>query len=260
MRYRRQIFMLYTLNLHSAVGQLHPGSVGREEVSPLIDVHAIMHSCCIWSTDIEWHPLPPHTHSLPFGEMSKEVWERLGLPVLVTTRNTPICLNEPGAWHLSSRSRAGWDQGVGNETKCSLHSSCYCARYSCQERRAPVPKAPLSSGSCLLPTTFPPFPESGLRCSLHICTCVELLQSCLILCNPTDCGWPGSSVHGILQERILEWVAMLSSRGSSRPRDRTCFSCLAGGFFTAEPPNPCTDLLMARIHVKGENISVSNQW
>ena len=47
MRYRRQIFMLYTLSLHRAVGQLHPGNIGREEVSPLIDVHAIMHSCCI---------------------------------------------------------------------------------------------------------------------------------------------------------------------------------------------------------------------
>ena len=48
----------------------------------------------------------------------------------------------------------------------------------------------------------------------------------------------GSSVHGILQARILEWVAMPSSRGSSSPRDRTlssCGSCIAGRFFTAEP-------------------------
>ena len=41
------------------------------------------------------------------------------------------------------------------------------------------------------------------------------------LCNPMDCSPPGSSVHGILQARILEWVAMPSSRGSSQPRDRT---------------------------------------
>ena len=47
------------------------------------------------------------------------------------------------------------------------------------------------------------------------------LQSCLSLCNTMDCSWPGSSVHGILQERILEWVAMPSSRGSSRTRNRT---------------------------------------
>ena len=50
--------------------------------------------------------------------------------------------------------------------------------------------------------------------------------------------WPGSYVHGILQARILEWVAMPSSRGSSWPRDQTlisCISCIAGVFFTAEP-------------------------
>ena len=55
------------------------------------------------------------------------------------------------------------------------------------------------------------------------------------LCNSTDCSPPGSSVHGILQARILEWVAMSSSRGSSWPRDQTqtlISPALAGGFFT----------------------------
>ena len=47
------------------------------------------------------------------------------------------------------------------------------------------------------------------------------LQSCLILCDLMDCSPPGFSVHGILQARILEWVAVLSSRGSSPPRDQT---------------------------------------
>ena len=51
--------------------------------------------------------------------------------------------------------------------------------------------------------------------------CAKLLQFCLTLCNPIDCSPLGSSVHGILQARILEWVAMPSSRGSSGPRDRT---------------------------------------
>ena len=54
-----------------------------------------------------------------------------------------------------------------------------------------------------------------------------------------DCSPPGSSVHGILQERILEWVAMPSSRGSSHPRNWTWVSgnsCIAGRFFTTEPP------------------------
>ena len=47
-----------------------------------------------------------------------------------------------------------------------------------------------------------------------------------------DCGPPHSSVHGILHARILEWVAMPSSRGSSQPTDQTQVSCIAGGFFT----------------------------
>ena len=49
-------------------------------------------------------------------------------------------------------------------------------------------------------------------------------QSCQTLCNPMDCTPPGSSVHGILQARILDWVAMPSSKGSSHPRDLTQFS------------------------------------
>ena len=57
-------------------------------------------------------------------------------------------------------------------------------------------------------------------------------QSCLALCNPMDCSLTGSSVNGILQARILEWVATSSSRGSSWPRDRTPVSCITGRFFT----------------------------
>ena len=54
--------------------------------------------------------------------------------------------------------------------------------------------------------------------------------------DPMDCSLPGSSVHGILQARILEWVAVFFSRGSSQPRDQTHVSmspALAGGFFTS---------------------------
>ena len=52
-----------------------------------------------------------------------------------------------------------------------------------------------------------------------MCTCAKLLQSCPILCDPMDCSPPGSSVHGIPQTRVLEWVAIPFSRGPSRPRD-----------------------------------------
>ena len=59
----------------------------------------------------------------------------------------------------------------------------------------------------------------------------EVAQLCPILCDPVDCSPPGSSVHGILQARILEWVAISFSRGSSRPRDQTQVSCIAGRCF-----------------------------
>ena len=59
----------------------------------------------------------------------------------------------------------------------------------------------------------------------------EVAQSCPTLCNPMDCGLPGSSTHGIFQARILEWVAVSFSRRSSRPRDRTQISHIAGRRF-----------------------------
>ena len=58
-------------------------------------------------------------------------------------------------------------------------------------------------------------------------------QSCLTLWDPMDCSLPGSSVHGILQGRILEGIAISSSRGSSQHRDHTWVSCMIGKFFTA---------------------------
>ena len=67
-----------------------------------------------------------------------------------------------------------------------------------------------------------------------VCVCVQSLQLCLILCDPMDYRPPRSSVHGILQARILEWVAISFPRGSSRPRNGTRVCCtspaLAGGF------------------------------
>ena len=60
------------------------------------------------------------------------------------------------------------------------------------------------------------------------CVCVKVAQSCPTLCDLMD-----YTVHGILQARVLEWVAFPSSRGSSQPRDRTQVSHIAGGFFTS---------------------------
>ena len=71
--------------------------------------------------------------------------------------------------------------------------------------------------------------------SLHGCVCL-VIQSCPTLCDPMDYSPPGSSVHGILQPRILEWVAISFSRGSSRPRDRIQVSRIVDRRFTV---NPC---------------------
>ena len=63
--------------------------------------------------------------------------------------------------------------------------------------------------------------------------CCRVAQSCWLFCDPMDYSPPGSSVHGISQARILEWVAISSSRVLSWPRDRTYISCAAGRLFTA---------------------------
>ena len=79
-----------------------------------------------------------------------------------------------------------------------------------------------------------PFPtlhqlEGSRRLSLGLSSSVNVLvaQLCLTLCDPVDCSLSGSSVHGILQARILEWVALPFSRAHSRPRNRTRVSCTA---------------------------------
>ena len=71
---------------------------------------------------------------------------------------------------------------------------------------------------------------------VFVCVCA---QSCPMLYDLMDYSPPGSSVHGIFLTRVLDCVAMSSSRRSSQPRKRThifCVSCIVGGFFTAEPP------------------------
>ena len=69
------------------------------------------------------------------------------------------------------------------------------------------------------------------------CACV-CAQSCLTL-RPHGLSLPGSSAHGVFQVRILEWVAIPFSRGSSQTRDQTQISCTAGAFFTREAWPTC---------------------
>ena len=78
----------------------------------------------------------------------------------------------------------------------------------------------------------------GFPSHFRMCVC-SVTQSCLIFCHPMGCSLPGSSVHRIFQTGILEQVAVSYSKGSSQSRDQTrisCISCIAGRFFTIEPP------------------------
>ena len=71
---------------------------------------------------------------------------------------------------------------------------------------------------------------------LPLCSWAKLLHSCPTLCSPMDCSPQGSSVHGILQARIVKWAATPSSRGSSWPRDQTHVSyipCIGRSFTTS---------------------------
>ena len=98
----------------------------------------------------------------------------------------------------------------------------------------------------------PPIPHHPTLLSHHITQhCLSTMKSESVSCSvmsdltpwtdPMDCSPTGSSLHGIFQARILEWVAIPYSKGSSQPRDWIQFSCIAGGFFTIwatrEAPN-----------------------
>ena len=96
------------------------------------------------------------------------------------------------------------------------------------------PNTPQTASSplwCLRTYSSPPHSELSLSLSSEK---VLVTQSCPTLCYPMHCSPPGSSVHGISQARILEWVAISFSRGSSKPRDGTQVSCLTGRLFTTE--------------------------
>ena len=92
------------------------------------------------------------------------------------------------------------------------------------------PKSPVLQEDSLPSETLGK-PWSVIRTQQIMCVCAKPLQGSTF-CDPMDCSLPSSSAHGILQARILEWVAMTSSRGSSQPRDRTQVSRIAGRFFT----------------------------
>ena len=96
-----------------------------------------------------------------------------------------------------------------------------------------------------------------------VCVCVLVTKLCPTLCDPMNCSPPGSSVHGISQARILDWIAIHFPRRSFWPRDQTQVSCTAGRFFTIwatgeAHPSPHQPLSML-FHCSKSNVSQINQ-
>ena len=73
---------------------------------------------------------------------------------------------------------------------------------------------------------YSPYNPYSLLFLIGSLVCAKSLQFCPTLLNPMDCRLPGSSIHGTIQARILEWVAISFSRRSFPPRDQTCVSCI----------------------------------
>ena len=89
---------------------------------------------------------------------------------------------------------------------------------------------------------------------VYVCVCV--LSHVQFFCNPMDCSPSGSSLHGISQARILEWVAISSPRGTSQPRDWThvsCISCMQVSSFTTKPVFFLLQMKMSLFHKISQN-------
>ena len=123
------------------------------------------------------------------------------------------------------------------------------------------------------------YPIYTPRLNTKFCTCKEtsaassvaekrreVAQSCLTLCNPRNCSLPGSSVHRIFQARIVEWVTISFSRGSSQPRGRMQVSCIAGwarGKLKTTwmfPVRELWQLIMAYLMECFATIEIKNMW
>ena len=127
-----------------------------------------------------------------------------------------------------------------------MYVPCYAMlnrSFSRQEYWSGLPYPPpedLFCGINILHFIFPFIKLLGIWFFFSICWVFWIIllwmclvpQSCLTLYNPMDCSTPDSFVHGILHARILDWVAMPSSMGSSQPKDQTQVSHIAGGFST----------------------------
>ena len=155
---------------------------------------------------------------------------RLGASLVLSLTETTNCSADchPGSPSYHSHSK--------HHSRATPHSAPSSWSLRCQGRAGSPWKGRASS-----------FPQGLLLGNGRLCILSRLHGCCVLscfshvwLCAPVDCSPPGSSVHGVLQARILEWVAISFSRGSCWPRDWTQVSCTAGGFTITElARKPC---------------------
>ena len=88
----------------------------------------------------------------------------------------------------------------------------------------------------------------------------EAAQSCPTLCDPMDCILPGSSIHGIFQAIVLEWIAISFSRGSSQPRDRTRVSRIVDRRFTVWATRAAEGAIRMRVHRMSDDLGPWRTW
>ena len=112
--------------------------------------------------------------------------------------------DQPGSWHLDSSpvttDLLRWTWSWTSYSAALVPRFCMCEM---REWMAGFPRSLCFHHSVIIPPSL-----AGPTIQFHVCVCVLVSQSCLTLCDPMDCRLPASSVHGILQERILEWVAI----------------------------------------------------
>ena len=149
------------------------------------------------------------------------------LNLLVYSGNSTLIIQDS---YIEEKLRAGCGAGGSAELPWPLwvhqpplmssdHQLGISSKLALQEFLSSLPSIGMIGKTLVIELNLHPF--------LCACMLTKSLQSCPTLCDPVDCSPPGSSVHGILKARILEWVAMPSSWGSSWPWDQTCVPCVS---------------------------------
>ena len=178
--------------------------------------------------------------SLAAGNMHlKLLREYNALPEMIMIAISTITLNVWSALKAGDAREAdlipGWGKSPGGGNGNPLQYSYLGNPMDGEVRQATVRGVTRSQTQLSDPVCFFAISVYHLYHYHHEILCVSS-GSRLTFCNPVDYSSPGSSVHEIFQARILEWVAMPSSRGTFPFRDWTCTSCIAGGFFTTGLP------------------------